>query len=226
MSSTAKFYIVAIIALGGVLTAAFLFSNWGFREPAQFAALWLLACLAAVLKVKLPTIHGNISVSFVFFLIGIAGLSLAETLVLGFVATPLQCIWRPKKQPLVIQVLFNIAAVEISIITAFQIPLLFGLPLNSTAGLVVSASSFFIANSALIALVIALVEQRSIQQIWRDCYLWTFPYYMIGAGIAGAITASASQGWKALLVLPLMYLAFHYYRLCVANRSELLKQTA
>ena len=226
MSYTTKSYIVTIIALGALLTAAFLFANPEFPATNQFLLLALLTGIASVMKVKLPTIHGNISVTFVFFLIGIAGLSLSETLVLGFVATLLQCIWRPKKQPKVIQVLFNIAVVEISIVTAFQIPQLFSLPLNGTAGLAVSAASFFVANSGLVALVIALAEQRSIQQIWRDCYLWTFPYYFIGAGIAGAITASASQGWKALLMLPLVYLAFHYYRLCVENRREFAKQAA
>ena len=226
MTSKAKSYITAIIALSTALTAAFLFSNWEFPQANQFLALLLLACVASIMKVKLPTIHGNISVTFVFFLIGIAGLSLSETLVIGFVATLLQCIWRPKKQPKAIQVLFNIAVVEISIITAYQIPQLFSLPLNGTAGLAVSAASFFVANSGLVALVIALTEQRSIQQIWRDCYLWTFPYYFIGAGIAGAITASASQGWKALLMLPLVYLAYHYYRLCVENRREFAKQAA
>jgi hypothetical protein len=65
-----------------------------------------------------------------------------------------------------------------------------------------------------------------VQQIWRDCDLWTFPYYLIGAGIAGAIIGSARQGWKVLLLLPLMYLAYHYYRLCVANRREFTNQTA
>ena len=226
MTSTAKTYIFAIIALSFTLTTLFLFSNWEFPQANQFLALLTLTSIASVMKVKLPTIQGNISVTFVFFLVGIAGLGLTETLVLGFFPTLLQCVWKPNKQPKLIQVLFNIAAVELSIITAYQIPQLFSLTLNGTAALAVSAASFFIVNSGLVSMVIALVEQRRVQQIWRDCYLWTFPYYFIGAGIAGAITASASQGWKALLILPLVYLAYHYYRLCVANKMELVKQPA
>src|SRR5262249_1377402 len=162
---TAKRYIVATIALGAVVTSLFLASSWEFPRTSQFIALLVLACIASILKVKLPTMHGSISVSFIFFLIGIAGLNLAETLVLGLVATLLQCVWRPKKQPKVIQVLFNVPVVEISIITAFQIPQLFSPPLNGTTALAVSATSFFIANSSLVALVITLVEQRSLQQI-------------------------------------------------------------
>lgn len=226
MTSIARSYILAIIVVSATLTALFLFSRWEFTDSTQFLALLLLGCIASVMKVKLPTLHGNISVSFVFFLIGISGLSLAETLVLGLLATLLQCIWRPKTKPMVIQVLFNLAVIELSIIAAYQIPLLFSLPLNGTTGLVVSSCSYFITNSGLVALVIALVEQRNVQQIWGDCYLWTFPYYLMGAGIAGAVTASSSQGWKALLLLPLVYLAYHYYRLCITNRQGYLKQAA
>ena len=219
MPATAKSYIFSIIAVSAALTAIFLLSNWEFPDTIQFGIMLLLGSVASAMKVRLPTFHGNISITFVFFLIGIAGMSLAETLILGFLVTLLQCVGKPKTKPLVIQVLFNIAAIELSIITAHEIPRLWSLPLNGTPALVLSASSFFIANSGLIALVIAFVEQRNAQHIWRDCYLWTFPYYLMGAGLAGAITTSSGQGWKTLLFLPLMYLAYRYYRLCVFSKS-------
>ena len=226
MTSIAKFYIVSIIVLGAALATLFLLADWGIAEPKWFLTLLLLCCFASIMKVKLPTVCGNISVSFVFFMIGTAEMNLADTLVLGFVATLLQCLWRPKNRPRLIQVLFNIAVVELGIITAYQIPRMFSLPVNSSAALAVSACSFFIANSGLVAIVISLVEHRNLELVFRSFYLWTFPYYVIGAGIAGAITSSADEGWKALLVLPLLYLAFYYYRLCVDRMRQSNKQPA
>ncbi|PYT29238.1 MAG: hypothetical protein DMG58_16625, partial [Acidobacteria bacterium] len=46
------------------------------------------------------------------------------------------------------------------------------------------------------------------------CYLWSFPYYLVGSVIAGLVTVSSrAVGWQAsLLVLPLMYLVYLFYR--------------
>ena len=78
MPAKARLYIGTTISLGLALLAASLV--W-FREcpdVARYLACASLACIASTLKVRLPGLHGTISVNFVFILIGIARLSLAE----------------------------------------------------------------------------------------------------------------------------------------------------
>jgi len=72
------------------------------------------------------------------------------------------------------------------------------------------------------SLVLSLVEKQALGQVWRQCYLWSFPYYLAGAAIASAIVFSGrTVGWKpALLMLPVMYMIFSYYRLHLLQQSE------
>ena len=221
MRTSARFYAIAVIAAGFGLAALFAAADWRLPETSRFLCLLLLASLAATLKIKVPAVNGTISLNFVFVLIAVAELNLTETLILGFVATLLQSVWKMKTRPSPIQVLFNIAAVELSVLTAYHLPNLFAERRDQVAALALSACVFFIANAGLISIVMSLAEGKPLAQIWRQCFLWTFPYYLIGAGIAGAVSISvqSANSLEPLLILPLTYLIYRYYRLCLASRE-------
>src|SRR2546427_380840 len=65
-----------------------------------------------------------------------------------------------------------------------------------------------------VAAIIALTESKSFRYIWRTCYFWTFPYYMIGAGMAEILhIANRHAGWQiSIFVLPLVFVIFRSYR--------------
>jgi PAS domain S-box-containing protein len=65
-----------------------------------------------------------------------------------------------------------------------------------------------------VALVIALTSDRSLLAIWKDCYFWSFPYYLIGAAFAGLISISSRYiHWQtSLLLLPVIYFFYRSYR--------------
>jgi len=227
MTKTAKLYAITVAVAGLALTTTFIAAGWAFPETPRFLILLALTSIAAILKVKLPTIEGSMSVLFVFLLIGVATMSLAQTLVLGSIATLLQCTWKPKRRLQPLQVLFNIAAINLSTIAAFYVPNLLAQGMDNPVSLVLSACTFFALNAGLVSLVISLAEKESLERILRQAYLWSFPYYLIGAGIAGAVSSSTHQvGWKlSLFILPLMYLVYRYYQICLSNRSRLVPAT-
>jgi hypothetical protein len=227
MSNTAKLYAISVAVAGLALTTTFIAAGWAFPETPRFLILVVLTSIAAILKVKLPTIEGSMSVLFVFLLIGVATMSLAQTLVLGSIATFLQCVWKPKRRLQPLQVLFNVAAINLSTMAAFYVPSLLAQGMDNPVSLVLSACTFFGVNAGLVSLVISLTAKESLEKILRQAYLWSFPYYLIGAGIAGAVSSSSHQvGWKvSLFMLPLMYLVYRYYRLCLMNRSRLVPAT-
>ncbi len=227
MSNTAKFYAITVAVTGLALSTTFIAAGWAFPETPRFLILLALTSIAAILKVKLPTIEGSMSVLFVFLLIGVATMSLAQTLVLGSIATLLQCIWKPKRRIQPLQVLFNVAAINLSTMAAFYVPSLLAQGMDNPVSLVLSACAFFGVNAGLVSLVISLAEKEPLERILRQAYLWSFPYYLIGAGIAGAVSSSTHQvGWRvSLFILPLMYLVYRYYRICLANRSRLVPAT-
>lgn len=218
MPNTAKIYIGLIVALGIAVLAGCLLFQAEFPDLPRYFSYLLLAVLASTMKVRLPGITGTMSVNFLFILIGIADFTLAETLTMGCLAILVQCLWRTRTRAKLVQVTFNIAALAISIAAAYQVSH-FALALaraeSLSALLVLAACIFFLSNTLLISGVLCLIEGKPLKNIWQQCYLWSFPYYLVGSAIAGLVTVSSrSIGWEAsLLVLPLMYLVYTFYRL-------------
>ena len=93
---------------------------------------------------------------------------------------------------------------------------------NRPALLGVSATVYFIANAGLIATAISLSERRPVSRILVDSYFWSFPYYLVGAGIAGGIGwLNETFNWEtSLLVLPAVYLIYRSYRLYLGKLED------
>jgi hypothetical protein len=217
-----RLYIGVAVALGFALLAGCLTWYRQFPEMARFLAYTSLACIASTMKVRLPRLNSTISVNFVFILLSVAQLSLAETLLLGLAATLMQCRWRTKTRPKLIQVLFNAAAVIISAALAYwtarAVP---GGPLRTMA-LIPAATVFFAVNTGMVSGILALISNKTLPAVWKQCHLWVFPFYLVGAVVAGAIcAANDTNGWRvSLLGLPLMYLIYSHYRIYISSQTS------
>jgi diguanylate cyclase (GGDEF)-like protein/putative nucleotidyltransferase with HDIG domain len=77
-------------------------------------------------------------------------------------------------------------------------------------------------NTFPVAAAIALTEEKSLRQIWRESYFWSFPYYLLGAGMAGAASAiNRYLGWAwALLAVPVVYLIYRSYYLYLGRVED------
>jgi hypothetical protein len=132
-------------------------------------------------------------VNFHFILIGIADFTMAEALTMGCAAIVVPCSGAPERQPRPIQVVFNVAALAIRIAAAYQVSH-FALTLaradSLSALLVIAACTFFLINTLLVSGVLCLVEGQPLKKIWQQCYLWWFPYSLVGCAIAGLVTVS------------------------------------
>jgi len=222
MPKNAKIYIALIITLGFALLAGCLVFRAEFPDLPRYFSYLLLAVLASTMKVRLPGITGTMSVNFLFVLIGIADFTLAETLTMGCLAILTQCLWRTKSTPGPVQVVFNVAALAVSIAAAYQVShyaMALARAESLSAMLALAACVYFLSNTLLISGVLCLLEGKSLSKIWQQCYLWSFPYYLVGSAIAGLVTVSSRAiGWQgSLLALPLMYLVYTFYRLYLAR---------
>ena len=222
MSAPAKLFITLIV-LAGLWTLIYAGIHQSSKNIAEFICYLGIAILASRLKVNLPGITGTLSVNFLFILIGILELSFTETLILGAVSMVAQCLFPDR--PRAIQVTFNVCAGCISTALAYFVyhhplpnlliesrPILLGL----------TATVYFIANAGSIATVISLTERRPLRRILVDCYFWSFPYYLVGAGIAAMIAwLNRTLNWEtSLLVLPAMYLIYRSYRLYLGKLED------
>jgi hypothetical protein len=215
MPIRAKLYINSTIGIGIALLAGLLLFDGRFPNLPHYLTNLLLACLGSTFKVKLPNLRGAMSMNFVFILMGVAEMTAAETITLATAAALIQCLWRSRKRPALIQVLFNVSMLISSVAICYAVSHALDTGRNAAVLLAVAACTYFVLNTGAVSLVLSLTGNQPFPKVWRQCYLWTFPYYLCGAAIACAVViCSRSMGWQASLsILPLMCLIYSYYRL-------------
>src|SRR5579859_236921 len=218
------------MALLGASCLIFAFAHWQSSEPVKFVCYATAALLASSLEVSLPGIEGTLSVNFLFTLIGILELSLPETLVIGLASTFAQFYWRPSRKPKLVQLVFNLSQVTVSsafAYGAYKLVAIYVLHAPGPLALVAAAITHYGCNTAAMATIIGLTEDKPIFKVWTDVYLWSFPYYMVGAAAAGLVHfLNRHIGWQSsLLVLPPIYLMYRSYRLYL-GKLETEKQHA
>src|ERR1700691_5356826 len=218
----AQVFVGVVIAAGMVclLQAAIHQSS---KNIAEFICYLGISILASRLRVTLPGITGTLSVNFLFILVGIAELGYAEALTLGAVAMLAQSLFPGR--PTAMQLTFNVCAGALS--TALAYLVYHNAFCNAFIGnrpllLCLTAWIYFIVNAGCIAVVISFSEGKPLQKILVDCYFWSFPYYLVGAGIAGAISwFNHAFNWEtSLLFLPAIYLIFRSYRLYLGKLED------
>jgi diguanylate cyclase (GGDEF)-like protein/putative nucleotidyltransferase with HDIG domain len=219
---SAKMFIGLVVA-AGTLVLLYGVVHQTSKNIAEFICYLGIALLASRMKVNLPGITGAMSLNFLFVLVGVLELSFSETLILGSVSILVQVLYPDR--PNAIQVTFNICSGAFSTALAYAVyhhPLSHQLLDSRPLLLCVAACTYFVANTGSIAAVIALSEHKRLKKILVECYFWSFPYYLVGAGIAGVI------GWfndnfyweTSLLLVPAIYVIYRSYRLYLGKLED------
>lgn len=222
MTASARLFISVVVLVGSCIIG-YAALHHSSSQPIRFVCYLLVALFASRLKVNLPGITGTMSVNFLFILVGILELSFGETLALGCAAIVVQCFYRDR--PRLVQVVFNICATAFAIAAAYSVyhlAIFHGRFNNPSLLLLITASTYFACNTVPVATVIALTEHKSLERIWSECYFWSFPYYLVGAGIAGLMSwINGIIDWQtSLLVLPVVYLIYRSYRLYLGKLED------
>ncbi len=222
MSAAPRFFI-AVVVLCGTAVLTFSVLHGRSENPLKFSCYLAIALAASRLKVNLPGITGTMSVNFLFLLLGVLELSFAEAMALGCAAVVVQCLGRDRPAPL--QVAFNVCSTALALAVTFflyRYSLVHRVVKNPSTLLLLAASVYFVANTLPVAAVISLTERRSLRKIWSDCYFWSFPYYLVGAGVAGMMSwLNGFADWQtSLLTLPVMYLIYRSYRLYLGKLED------
>ena len=224
MPIRAKLFVIVTVSAGSVVFMAAC-THWHSNDLLKFFCYFLIAVLASTMKVKLPGMDSTMSVHFLFVLLGILELSLAETLVIGCTAALVQSLWKNKRRPEAVKVAFNVLGLTSNAIcvTYFTYHLSVGLLRQSIPMLLLLTSiTYFLCNTVPLAIVIALCERRPLRAMWMETYFWGLPYNLMGAAVVGVISfCNRYVGWQnALLILPVMYGIYRSYQLYLARLEE------
>jgi diguanylate cyclase (GGDEF)-like protein/putative nucleotidyltransferase with HDIG domain len=219
-----KTYIASILFLG-LLTIIAAVPDWGSQTPARFVLFFLIAAVSSAMKVTLPGVKGTMSVGFLFVLIGIMELGLAEVLAIASISILTQCVWHAKKRPSAIQLLFNIACMCIAATASYVVyhsKQLEALGFGPVPLLALATCTQFLANTIPVASVLALHEGKPFRKLWLESYVWSFPYYLVGGALALTFDIlSRRLGWQvAIVTLPVVYIIYRSYRLYLGRLED------
>ena len=230
MGSRARLFFCFIVAAGlVVLTYGAL--RWSAPQLLPALGYLLVAVLTSRMKVKLPGITGTMSASFLIILLSVVELGFSASLVIGCATTLVQSY--AKDRPQLIRLVFNVCASAFAVgftnwMYAAGNIIEFG---GKAIPLLAAACAYFLANTLPVSIIISLTEGKSLRWTWKECYFWAFPYYLLGAGLAGLLSWMHGKiNWQtALLVLPGAYVIYRSYRLYLGKlqaEKEHAEQTA
>jgi len=217
-------FFISLQVIFGLPLLPYAIVHWHSESMLRFLCFFVVALACSLFKVRLPGIEATMSANFLFILVGILDLSYPETLAMGCFGGLAQSLWHSKPRPRPDQILFNFANLSLSITAAhlvFHSTYARHIGLGWPLLLAAASTTYFAINTMSVSGIIAITERRNPVVVWKQCYLWSFPYYLLGALIAGGVSIiNHALGWEvAILVLPIVYWIYRSYR-AYLNRLE------
>ena len=213
-SQTAHVFVgfTGICAAATVVHSLFTIHGWHSWE---FLSLLLVAALTSRLKIKLPGLNGNMSVSLPFILIAMTQLSLPEALAVAASSIFIQSVPRAPHTFRPVQALFNVStglvAAELGWQTFHRMSVMNVTP---TLSLLTGCAAYFFASTIPVAIIISLSENREAFRTWSDIVHLSFPYYLASTGLASIAAAfGGNASWPMLVGMSLvMFVTYRSYR--------------
>ncbi len=219
-----RLYVIGIIAAGAIAFAlALTFGD--FSQPITLILFLVVCAITGAVKQPLPLKRGSSSVSL-SYVVDIASLLFlgpyAATLVVTTGAWS-QCTFRMRERNPAHRTLFSMAGLAVTmqiaghVFTALRtgdgtIARDLALPLG------IAVLVYFVLNTMLVAVAIALSTRQSVVRVWQDNFQWNAPSYFIGAACAAVFKVyylhDPSYWWFILTIVP-AYLTFHSYRIFI-----------
>ena len=88
--------------------------------------------------------------------------------------------------------------------------------------LVMAAAMYFLANTAPVAGIIGLTEGNSPFAMWHKVFLWSFPNYVIGAGLTAIASAFSMISGLATLsaLMAVLFAVYQSYKMYVGRAEQ------
>jgi hypothetical protein len=173
----------------------------------------LAAVLSSRLKVKLPGMTSTMSGSLPVILLAITQSGLFGSLMVATTAALAQS-FGSGKQLKPVQVFFNVCTLMNACglaYAAYHSQLFAAHGSGKGPGLALAAAIYFFANTAPVAAIIGLTEGNSPFALWHKVFLWSFPNYVIGAGLTAIVSLFTTVSGVATLAT-LMAVLFGIYK--------------
>lgn len=234
LSHSARAFVIAVgLAGGGVLLGSIL-QLIGSPVDIRWFVLVGLTLLTGSITVKIPSVSATLSVSEAFVFSAFMLFGPAAGIVIAALDGLVMSLWLQKRRQPLYRVAFNATAPALSIFAASWVYQWSGAPSVTSPDfkitqiiipLCVFAASYFLANTLLIAVAIALEQRLSALRVWKQNFAWLWLNYFSGASMASLLVSFGTEdGANALgavwIILPLLAISYFTYKSSMARIED------
>ncbi len=220
---------IGMVAVASLCALSFGVVRWQSQAWPRLVLLLAAAALSSRFKVKLPGMTSSMSENLPVILLGVTQLGLFASLLVAVTAAIAQSYSGGNKTKPV-QFVFNACTLLNAAGLAYLVyhSQMFAGGATATAHtmhLVLAASAYFMANTAPVASIIGLTEGGNPFALWHKVFLWSFPNYVIGAGltaIASAFSTFTTINGLATLtaLLAVLFVIYQSYKMYVGRAEQ------
>jgi len=215
---------IGMVAVASLCALSFGVVRWQTQAWPQLLLLMAAAALSSRLKVKLPGMTSSMSGNLPVILLGVTQLGLFSSLLVAVTAAIAQSYTSGGNKTKPIQFVFNACTLLNASGLAF---LAYHSQIGAratahTMSLVLAAATYFVANTAPVASIIGLTEGGNPFALWHKVFLWSFPNYVIGAGLTAIASAFSTISGLATLaaLLAVLFAVYQSYKMYVGRAEQ------
>ena len=215
---------IGIVAVASLCALSFGVVRWQTQAWPQLLLLMAAAALSSRLKVKLPGMTSSMSGNLPVILLGVTQLGLFSSLLVAVTAAIAQSYTSGGNKTKPIQFVFNACTLlNASGLAYLAYHSQIGARATAhTMSLVLAAATYFVANTAPVASIIGLTEGGNPFALWHKVFLWSFPNYVIGAGLTAIATAFSTFSGLATLaaLMAVLFAVYQSYKMYVGRAEQ------
>jgi hypothetical protein len=215
---------IGMVAVASLCALSIGVVRWQTQAWPQLLLLLVAAALSSRLKVKLPGMTSSMSGNLPVILLGVTQLGLFSSLLVAVTAAIAQSYTSGGNKTKPIQFVFNACTLlNASGLAYLAYHSQIGARATAhTMSLVLAAATYFLANTAPVASIIGLTEGGNPFALWHKVFLWSFPNYVIGAGLTAIASAFSTISGLATLaaLMAVLFAVYQSYKMYVGRAEQ------
>lgn len=224
LPTSARLYVVVVL-LAGLAVLGQALPHATPDRPILFLVLLVLSAASSTVKLPLPLSHGGstLSLSYPISFASLLLLGAPATVPIAMVSAWTQCNFRIAHRNPLYRTLFGMACLAITVagtgLVANVVRSAFPGPWALVHVVVPATVAYFLLNTALVSIAVALSTRDSLLKVWRENFLWSAPSYFVGSAAAALVTIVIQEQayWGGLFAVAPLYLVYRSYEAFIAR---------
>jgi hypothetical protein len=216
---------IGMVAVASLCALSFGVLRWQSQAWPQLVLLSAAAALSSRFKVKLPGMTSSMSGNLPVILLGVTQLGMFGSLLVAITAAVAQSYTSGGNKTKPVQFAFNACTLLNAAGLAYLVyhsQIFTPRASAHTMSLVLASATYFLANTAPVASIIGLTEGGNPFALWHKVFLWSFPNYVIGAGLTAIVSTFTTVSGLATLasLMAVLFAVYQSYKVYVDRAGQ------